>query len=595
MAQAHVGETTAGGATFTRASRLSALHWSVLCVALVVTVTASWLSRQEAQANAENQFVGAAERIVQQVQFRMAKYETAMRAGVAAIHATPVRPTRGQWKAFASRLAIDETYPGIAGIGLSLAIDRSQLESHILEFAVDRPEYRPYPNHNRELLFPIVFVEPEARNSVAIGLDLAHEPRRFRAAQQARSTGQTQITAPIQLVADQPGQAGFLLLTPFFNRDIMSKWDASEGDLLGFVCAPFNIDELLVGVLGQESRNVAIRLSDSDEILFDEWSDNPTKAEQTTSISIPIFGRQWQFDFRSDDYAAATQTSTAILALGLAIDGILLLMFVSMARVNRRAVAHIEAVNMAHHSLSSALSEANAQLGEFAHAASQQLRAPLRGIVGLTEWIREDIAAVPQIQVTNQLLPTLEHVDTIRKRARRMDSLIHGILCYAEVGSQPQAPEAVKATALCDASCENIDLPDGALIINSEVETLKIDQSRIIQVLRELIDNSLRHHDNIDPLRIELRITEDELHYEFMLSDNGPGIEATHVEAAFQSFTSLRPPEDTRMSGLGLTLAKKITESVGGSISITNAQTRGTRVIVRWPKPVLTEDREAAA
>ncbi|MEL6368604.1 MAG: ATP-binding protein, partial [Pseudomonadota bacterium] len=84
-------------------------------------------------------------------------------------------------------------------------------------------------------------------------------------------------------------------------------------------------------------------------------------------------------------------------------------------------------------------------------------------------------------------------------------------------------------------------------------------------------------------------------HYFFTINDNGPGIEPTFQESAFDSFKSLSPAENTRTSGLGLALARKITESVGGGISIVSVPSSGTRISVRWPKPSLTEPEVVAA
>ncbi|MEL7025119.1 MAG: CHASE domain-containing protein [Pseudomonadota bacterium] len=594
-ATAHVATTTAGGHAFDRASRLGVLHWAVLAVALITTAAASWLSREQAIANADSQFARAAERAVEQVRFRMAKYETALRAGVAAVHASPQQPTREQWRTFARQLAIDETYPGIAGIGLIIAVPRDELDLHIERYSQDRDAYAPYPEHAQDTLFPIVFIEPESRNAEAIGLDMAHESSRFRATEQARVTGQTQITAPIQLVQDDVGQVGFLMLRPFFNRGVTAHWDAPAGALLGFVYAPFNAQELLVGTLGREYRDVDIRLMDGDQALFDEWPDSVTPGSRSISIPLQIFGRTWSFEVQSDRYPAATDTAIVILILGIGIGAVLLLMFLGMARVNRRSFSHIENVSEAHGNLSSALATANTALGDFAHAASQQLRAPLRGIVGLTEWIREDITAINDSEVVQRLVPTLEHVNTISKRAKRMESLINSILSYAEVGSQPQSLETVDAAALCAAVQESVDVPDGVLCIQSAPEMLRLDLSRIIQVLRELIDNAIRHHESHDKVKVQVSIDEDEQHYRFTVTDNGPGIDPSYIQSAFQSFTSFQPPEQTRTSGLGLALAKKVTESVGGSITVSNVATGGTCAEVQWPKSTLTERTGVAA
>jgi len=580
---------------FEQASRLTGLHWTVLASALALTFIAAIIARNEAARAADTRFDQVVERVVEQVDFRMATYETALLAGVAALHATRERPSRAQWRTFADRLAIDTNYPGIAGIGLIVAVSRDDVETHIAEYRSDRPTYQPYPDHDMDELLPIVYVEPEARNLAAIGLDMAHEASRFSAARRARDTRSTQITAPIQLVQDDVGQQGFLLFAPFYNSDMNASWNAAAGAFLGFVYAPFNFNDLLVGALGRDNREVAIKLTDGTSVLFDEFETSAGDEKHRTYRVLPMFGREWEFEFRSNEFLPDTGVSTAILIAGLTIDLFLLYVFVSMARANRRALSHIDAATAAHRSLNNALSMANSELSDFAHAASRELRAPLRGIVGLTEWIREDLAAVNDTKVAEQLVPTLRHVKTIAKRAHRMDALLHGVLSYSEVGAQPQVIEILTVPSLVSAAVEGLGLPDNLPRVETEIGALSIDRGRAIQVLRELLDNAVRHHNNEGAIEIDVQITEDEHHYFFTINDNGPGIEPTFQESAFDSFKSLSTAENTRTSGLGLALARKITESVGGGISIVSVPSSGTRISVRWPKPSLTEPEVVAA
>ncbi|MEM6818974.1 MAG: CHASE domain-containing protein [Pseudomonadota bacterium] len=594
-AEQKVRSTDSRNEIFEQASRLTGLHWTVLASALALTFVGAMIARKEAAQAADVRFEQVVERVVEQVDFRMATYETALLAGVAGLHATSERPSRAQWRTFADRLAIDTNYPGIAGIGLIVGVTRDELEGHIAEYRSDRPTYQPYPEHDMDELLPIVYVEPEARNLAAIGLDMAHEARRYSAARRARDTRSTQITAPIQLVQDDVGQQGFLLLAPFYNSDMNASWDAPAGAFLGFVYAPFNFNDLLVSALGRDNREVAIKLTDGESVLFDEFEASNNDERHRGNRILPMFGREWQFEFRSNEFLPDTGVSTAILIAGLSIDFFLLYVFVSMARANRRALSRIDAATAAHRSLNHALSTANSDLTDFAHAASRELRAPLRGIVGLTEWIREDLAAIHDTKIAEQLVPTLGHVKTIAKRAHRMDALIHGVLSYSEVGAQPQVIEILTVSSLISAASEGLGLPNDLPRVDTELGALSIDRGRVIQVLRELFDNSVRHHDNGQAIDIDVQITEDEHHYFFTINDNGPGIEQKFQESAFESFKSLSPAEHTRTSGLGLALARKITESVGGGISIVSVPSSGTRISVRWPKPSLTDPEVVAA
>ncbi|WP_431210071.1 sensor histidine kinase [Puia sp. P3] len=73
-------------------------------------------------------------------------------------------------------------------------------------------------------------------------------------------------------------------------------------------------------------------------------------------------------------------------------------------------------------------------------------------------------------------------------------------------------------------------------------------------------------------------------HYEFSVSDNGPGIPVEFQERIFGLFQTLREKEDKESTGIGLSIVKKIVEERGGRIWVVSTAGEGAKFVFTWPK-----------
>jgi len=214
------------------------------------------------------------------------------------------------------------------------------------------------------------------------------------------------------------------------------------------------------------------------------------------------------------------------------------------------------------------LRSANEELSNFAYVTSHDLKAPLRAIASLAQWISTDYADRLDDEGREQLALLLG-------RVKRMDRLIDGILQYSRVG---RVRETRTAVDLNDLVAETVDLLAPPANVRVEIERLPvvtIERTRAQQLFQNLIANAIQY---MDKPQGEIRIDceRDGERWHFRVRDNGPGIDPRHWERIFQLFQSLAPRDHTESTGIGLSLVKKIVETHGGRIWVESKMREGS-------------------
>jgi PAS domain S-box-containing protein len=223
------------------------------------------------------------------------------------------------------------------------------------------------------------------------------------------------------------------------------------------------------------------------------------------------------------------------------------------------------------------LENRNQELDQFVHIASHDLKAPLRGISNLSEWLEEDLAG--------QLPPEHQaHLVLMRSRIRRMENLINGLLQYSRVGRENFETSWVNTRELLLEILDSLNPPSTFQIQLPEVmPQFETQQLLFSQVFANLFSNAIKHHDRSFG-HIAVDWAEQENHYRFAVTDDGPGIPLEQRELAFGIFQTLGGSESSSNTGIGLALVKKIVEEGGGSIRLEPGADRGLRCEFTWPK-----------
>ncbi|HEX6323319.1 MAG TPA: PAS domain S-box protein [Vicinamibacterales bacterium] len=238
----------------------------------------------------------------------------------------------------------------------------------------------------------------------------------------------------------------------------------------------------------------------------------------------------------------------------------------------RRSLASLQRITRA-------LERNNKELDQFAYVASHDLKAPLRGIANLSQWIEEELGDAVNDQAK-------EYLTLLRGRIHRMEGLIEGILSYSRAGRAKHGAEEIDVKSLLEDIIELASPPEGAVIaVEGPMPVLRTERLPLQQVFLNLITNGLKYAGGA-AARITITAAEagGGAFHEFVVADNGPGIAEDYHEKIWGIFQTLNPRDKVEGTGIGLALVRKIVENKGGRAWVESEPGAGARFHFTWPK-----------
>ncbi|MEM7040100.1 MAG: ATP-binding protein, partial [Bacteroidota bacterium] len=223
------------------------------------------------------------------------------------------------------------------------------------------------------------------------------------------------------------------------------------------------------------------------------------------------------------------------------------------------------------------LRQINEELDQFAYVVSHDLKAPLRGIANLSQFIMEDLAeediALPEDVQTN--------IGLLQDRVRRMEAMINDILAYSRAGRIQDQEGIIDVKKVLTEIVDSIALPaDFEVVLPENLPEIAGSRVAFAQVFTNLISNAWSHHDKATG-KITIGYAREDGFHQFSVQDDGPGIAAEHHERVFNVFEHLKQKD--KGTGIGLAIVKKIVEAVGGKISLDSDVGQGATFTFTWP------------
>lgn len=204
------------------------------------------------------------------------------------------------------------------------------------------------------------------------------------------------------------------------------------------------------------------------------------------------------------------------------------------------------------------LDRINESLHRFAYVVSHDLKSPLHSFSGLIGFLQESLSAHADREV-HKVLGMAE------AKVEHMQSLISGILQYSMSGITRERGEQVDLNQLAQDILATLNVPPHIEVTVEPLPIIRMERVMILQVLQNLLGNAIKFLDK--PVgKVEVGYYEKDSYFTFFVRDNGRGIESRNREKIFDIFNKTHQLPGIDSSGLGLSIAKRIVESQGGTI-----------------------------
>ncbi len=215
------------------------------------------------------------------------------------------------------------------------------------------------------------------------------------------------------------------------------------------------------------------------------------------------------------------------------------------------------------------LTDTNQELADFAYIVSHDLKAPLRGINSLANWLVEDYSDKLGTE-GKQLL------DLMIGRTRRLGKLVDGILAYSRAGRNPASSETIDLNLIVRDTIDLLTPPPHITVeITTPLPQVTLEYYKAQQIFQNLISNAIKFMDK--PIgRITITAAKECSDWHFTVADNGPGIDSRYFKKIFELFETLNNCNEAESTGVGLSLVKRIVESHGGAIWVESTVNAGT-------------------
>lgn len=223
----------------------------------------------------------------------------------------------------------------------------------------------------------------------------------------------------------------------------------------------------------------------------------------------------------------------------------------------------------------------NKELETFTYSVSHDLKAPLRGIDGYSQLLQEEHAACLNAEGKT-------FVANIRKGAQQMAQLIEDLLAYSRLERRPMQNACIDAGKVVETVLAGFydEIQARHVALNADILKLEVraDIDGLAMILRNLLDNALKFTRDTPSPAIEIGGREEAESGILWVRDNGVGFDMRHRERIFEIFQRLHRAEDYPGTGVGLAIAHKAAQRMGGRIWAESAPGTGAVFYVEMPK-----------
>ncbi len=223
------------------------------------------------------------------------------------------------------------------------------------------------------------------------------------------------------------------------------------------------------------------------------------------------------------------------------------------------------------------LKKINAQMDRFLYSASHDIRSPMTSIMGLVNILRMEIDAEKH-----------NYLDKIDSSLRKLDYFIREVMQFSENARTRLASDKINFELLFKKAWDKVNGPYSAVRLNLNLPTnsyyFYTDGERLCIIIANILLNSIQYHSDDKEPKIDIRVDINTDRALIIISDNGKGIEKTHLSKAFDMF--YRASLNSTGSGMGLFIARETVNKLKGHIRITSTPNLGTNIAIIIPNDI---------
>ena len=269
-------------------------------------------------------------------------------------------------------------------------------------------------------------------------------------------------------------------------------------------------------------------------------------------------------------------------------------------RVSQSRQAHLIAELEAARDKANAANDAKSN---FLGVISHELRTPMNGVLGAAQ-----LLGSTRLETTQR-----EYLSIIRNSGDNLLSLLNDILDMTKIEAGKMNFEVVdvvldslhkRITGPFEAQAEAKGLEFVSTFEGEMPTVVRGDPLRVCQVVQNLLSNAVKFTEagRIHYIVRAHRISDQRVRFQFVVQDSGAGIASADLERLFLPFTQVDSSSTRRFggTGLGLTIARRMANIMGGDITVTSKLAEGSRFtleieaeVVEWAKPAPAEEVHA--
>ncbi|MEN5363734.1 response regulator [Brevundimonas intermedia] len=246
---------------------------------------------------------------------------------------------------------------------------------------------------------------------------------------------------------------------------------------------------------------------------------------------------------------------------------------------------------------------ANDAKSNFLGVISHELRTPMNGVLGAAQ-----LLSATRLEATQR-----EYLSIIRNSGDNLLSLLNDILDMTKIEAGKMNFEVVdiavdslhkRITGPFEAQAEAKGLEFVSTFEGVIPTVVRGDPLRVCQVVQNLLSNAVKFTEagQIHYTVRGHRVSDQRVRFEFIVKDSGTGIAAADLQRLFLPFTQVDTSSTRRFggTGLGLTIARRMANIMGGDITVTSRLAEGScftleieAEVVEWAKPVAADEVHA--